>query len=75
MPPDGLSWGDIQRWFDGRFDRIEMRLDGIEERVRSVEQAAAVAKGKGKVLGALMEWARYIVTGIIGAVGSRYLWH
>ena len=78
MPPDGLTWldgrlGDIQGFMKDRFDRLDGRLDGFEERLRAVEQNNAAAASRRKTVGAILDWARYLMAGIVGALAGHLI--
>ena len=75
MPPDGLSWADVMRYLDERFDRLEQRiggrLDRAEKRLGSLEETRAEARGASA--GAtgfwqkVREWGAVLVTTSLAA--------
>lgn len=84
MDGDGtLSWFEFQKWLEGRLAcierKIDERMDGIEERLRSVEGDRREERGRhtgaGGVWHGIGDWARYLVAGIVGALASRYIGH
>lgn len=77
--PDG---GLLMRYLEARFADLGRQIGEVARQqadlkasVQELQASHQRAVGRGRTWAAIAEWMKYLVAGIIGAVGSRYLGH